>query len=142
MRRSRGFEPQKDYPVRPTPFTDVRLDDAFWSPRIQVNDQVTIPLALNKCQETGRIDNFARAGGLTQGPFRGFPFDDSDVFKIIEGGAYSLSSRPDDALETYLDDVINKIIAAQEDDGYLYTARTLDPPELASWIGDDRWSNL
>ncbi|MCP4519036.1 MAG: glycoside hydrolase family 127 protein, partial [Delftia sp.] len=134
---------KQDYPIIPVPFTDVRLDDVFWSPRIETNRRVTIPFAIKKCEETGRVDNFARAGGLAEGAFRGrYPFDDSDVYKIIEGAAYTLGLEPDEALETYLDDLIAKIAAAQEDDGYLYTARTIGAPHLLDWTGPERWSNL
>ncbi len=67
--------------------TDVRLTDAFWSPRIETNRSVTIPFALARCEETGRIDNFAKAGRLIPGEFRGIYYDDSDVFKVIEGAS-------------------------------------------------------
>jgi len=136
-------ELSKDYPIQPAPFSDVRLDDAFWSPRLETNRRVTIPFAFHKCEETGRIDNFAVAGGLMEGAFRGeYPFDDSDLYKIIEGAAYTLSLERDRALEEYVDDLIVKIAAAQEDDGYLYTVRTIDPQGLPHWIGEERWSSL
>ena len=135
--------PHKDYPIKPTPFTDVHLDDAFWSPRLETNRRVTIPFAFEKCQETGRTDNFAIAGGLMDGSYHGvYPFDDSDVYKTIEGAAYSLSLERDEELEKYLDDLIAKIAAAQEGDGYLYTVRTIDPRGMLDWTGAERWSNL
>jgi DUF1680 family protein len=134
---------KRDYPIIPVPFTDVQLDDLFWSPRMQTNRQVTIPFAFKKCEETGRVDNFTRAGGLAEGAFRGdYPFDDSDVYKTIEGAAYTLALEPDEELENYLDDLVTKIAAAQEDDGYLYTARTIGAPHLLDWTGTERWSNL
>ena len=66
------------------------------------------------------------------------------MFKVIEGAAYTLALQPDPKLDTYLDDLIAKIAAAQEPDGYLYTARTHSPREDAAWIssGQTRWSNL
>jgi len=103
---------------------------------------VTIPYDFRKCEETGRIDNFARAGGLKKGPFVGRRYDDSDVYKIIEGASYSLSSFPDSRLESYLDSLIALIAAAQEDDGYLYTCRTIDPKHLPPNSGQERWSFL
>jgi DUF1680 family protein len=133
----------KDYPIRPVPFTQVQVEDTFWSPRMETNRRVTIPYAFEKCEATGRIDNLRQAAGLMEGPYVGkYPFDDSDVFKILEGAAYTLSSRPDEELERYLDRLIAVIAAAQEDDGYLYTARTLGAVHLADWIGEARWSNL
>jgi hypothetical protein len=77
----------KDYPIQPVPFTAVRVEDAFWSPRFETNRQRTVRYDFEKCEETRRIDNFAKAGKLMAGEFRGTPFDDSDVFKVIEGAA-------------------------------------------------------
>ncbi len=116
---------QQDYLIQPAPFTSVKVEDRFWAPRFAVNRRVTIPYDFQKCEETGRIDNFAKAGGLMPGEFRGSPYDDSDVYKVIEGAAYLLAMQPDPELDGYLDSLIVKIAAAQEEDGYLYTARTL-----------------
>jgi len=131
-----------DYPIRPVPFTNVKFEDFFWAPRLEKNRTITIPYDFRKCEETGRIDNFAKAGGLMQGDFVGIRYNDSDVFKVIEGASYSLSLHPDPELEKYLDDLIAKIAAAQEDDGYLYTARTINPKNLPPRTGEKRWSYL
>lgn len=133
---------QKDYPIKPVIFTEVAVEDTFWLPRLDINRRVTIPFAFKKSEETGRIDNFAKAGGLMPGKFRGRRYNDSDVFKIMEGAAYSLSLHPDPELAAYLDDLIAKVAAAQEDDGYLFTTRTIDPENPAPGSGDERWSNL
>jgi DUF1680 family protein len=109
---------------------------------MEANRKVTVRYDFHKCEETGRIDNFAKAGRLMQGPFRGTPFDDSDVYKVIEGAAYSLALAADPQLDTYLDGLIAKIAAAQEPDGYLYTARTIDPQGRVAFFGPKRWSNL
>lgn len=131
-----------DYPIRPVPFTAVDVDDVFWSPRLETNRKVTIPYAFDKCEETGRIANFARAGGLEEGGFQGTYFNDSDVAKVVEGAAYALAVHRDPELEKYVDGVIAKIIAAQEDDGYLYTARTLQDDKYKPPGGKERWSNI
>ena len=132
-----------DYPFQPVPFTAVRVEDAFWSPRMETNRVTTVWYDFKKCEETGRIDNFAKAGELMPGEFQGMPFDDSDVFKVIEGAAYTLALHPDPKLDKYLDDLIAKIAAAQEPDGYLYTARTIDPQRCrVDFLGRTRWSNL
>ncbi|NQT79412.1 MAG: glycoside hydrolase family 127 protein [Candidatus Aminicenantes bacterium] len=133
---------QKDYPIKPIPFTEVSINDAFWSIRTETNRKVTIPFAFKKCEETGRINNFLKAAGKMEGKFEGLRYNDSDVFKIIEGASYSLRLHPDPKLEKYLDDLIVIIAAAQEDDGYLYTARTIDPENPAPGAGDTRWSKL
>ena len=118
------------------------MEDAFWSPRLKTNRDVTIWYDFARCEETGRIANFARAGGLEEGPFQGIFFNDSDVFKVIEGAAYALALEPDERLDRYLDDLIEKIAAAQEADGYLYTARSLRPDDPPEGSGKTRWSNL
>ncbi len=135
----------KDYAFKPVPFTNVHINDHFWYPRIETNKKVTIPYAFQKCEATGRIENFAIAGGSKVGKFQSrFPFDDSDVYKIIEGASYSLISQPDKKLDGYLDSLISLIAAAQEDDGYIMTWRTIDPKAPpTTWSGtEERWSDL
>jgi DUF1680 family protein len=138
-------KPVRDYPVKPVPFTAVHFNDAFWAPRIEINRTVTIPFAFQKDEETGRIHNFERAAAalkgeeLTDKKPPGYPFDDTDIYKVIEGAAYTLSVHPDPKLESYLDGLIAKIAAAQEKDGYLYTARTIDPEHPHPWSGTRRW---
>jgi DUF1680 family protein/alpha-L-arabinofuranosidase len=134
---------KQDYPIEPVPFINVELTDEFWAPRIETNRKVTIPYAFRKVEETGRIDNFAIAGGLMKGEHRAnYPFDDTDPYKILEGASYSLDVHPDRKLERYLDVLIVKIAAAQEDDGYLFTCRTNKAKNLINWYGDKRWSKL
>ena len=132
----------RDYPITPVKFTSVVIEDDFWLPRIETNRKVTIPYDFAKCEETGRIENFQVAAGLKPGVFQGIRFNDSDVFKIMEGAAYSLAMHPDADLERYLDDLIATIAGAQEEDGYLYTARTIDPANLPPNAGSERWSFL
>ena len=131
-----------DYPIQPVPFTDVELTDDFWSRRIETNREVTIPYNFKKCEETGRLRNFAVAGNLEEGEFEGIYFNDSDVFKVIEGASYSLQIHEDPKLKKFLDGLIDKIAAAQEADGYLYTNRTIDPSKAADGAGNKRWTNL
>ena len=114
-----------EYRVRPIPFTAVNVADGFWTPRLITSRETTIPYCFKMCEETSRIANFARAGGLSEGPFEGIFFNDSDLYKIIEGASYVLALRKDEKLDKYVDGVIAKIAAAQEDDGYLYTSRTI-----------------
>jgi DUF1680 family protein len=135
-----------EYPIQPVPFTSVKLTDNFWAPRIKKNADVTIPIAFHFCETTGRIRNFEIAGGLDTGKFQTiFPFDDSDVFKIIEGASYSLQTFPDPKLDAYLDALIYKIGLAQEEDGYLYTNRTIAELHggagLHEWANSQRWLN-
>jgi len=140
-----GAQPPRDYPVKPVPFTAVHLHDEFWAPRIETNRTVTIPFAFRKDEDTGRVDNFIRAAKALRGePFENhkyppYPFDDTDVYKVIEGASYTLSVHPDPQLEAYVGGLIEKIAAAQEPDGYLYTARTIDPAHPHPWSGRERW---
>jgi uncharacterized protein len=137
--------PAADYPIGPVPFTAVAIDDAFWSPRLETNRRVTVRHDFDKCETTHRIQNFAVAGKLQPGQFEGlYGFNDSDVYKVIEGASYSLRLRPDPELDRYLDGVIAKIAAAQEEDGYLYTAGTI--PTLTQTpiccVSRPRWSDI
>ena len=118
---------------------DVRITDNFWRPKIDLNREVTIPYVFRQCEETGRIDNFAIAGGLKKGKHTGERYNDSDVFKVIEGACYSLMETPDPALRHYIDSLVTLIAAAQEDDGYLYTTRTIDSVNMAPGAGRERW---
>lgn len=134
-------QPKGDYPIQPVPFTAVKVTDAFWAPRIRRNHDVTIPIALNQCYSTGRVDNFLVAGHLKPGTkfCTEFPFDDTDIYKIIEGASYSLQTFPDKKLEARVDSLIGYVASAQEPDGYLYTARTIDPLHPHPWSGLKRW---
>ena len=135
-----------DYPVQPVPFTAVHLDDVFWAPRIETNRKVTIPAAFQQCELTGRVNNFERAAQALRGEPHdttapGYPFDDTDLYKVIEGASYVLSVQPDPKLDAYVDEMIAKIAAAQEPDGYIYTTRTIDPQNPHKWAGKERWVN-
>ncbi|MEO7766591.1 MAG: beta-L-arabinofuranosidase domain-containing protein, partial [Ferruginibacter sp.] len=131
---------KKDYPIQPVAFTRVHVNDHFWKPKMQVNAAVTIPYILRMCKEHGRIDNFLAAAGKGENKVCSeFPFDDTDVYKWIEGASYSLQVEPNSALSGYLDTLIAIIGAAQEKDGYLYTFRTIRPAVPHDWIGKKRW---
>ncbi|WP_314519919.1 glycoside hydrolase family 127 protein [Xanthocytophaga agilis] len=137
-----GYSQTKDreYPIQPIPFTSVKVNDKFWAPRIKKNHEVTIPIALGHCYKTGRVDNFLFAAHTKEGKFcTEYPFDDTDIYKIIEGASYSLQTFPDKYLEARLDTLIDYIGKAQEPDGYLYTARTIDPAHPHPWAGMQRW---
>ncbi len=133
--------------IEPVPFTAVQVRDTFWASRIETNRTVTIPYAFEQSEATGRIENFKVAAGLSEGPWQGDAgFNDSDVFKIIEGAAYSLMAHPDAELDAYLDRLIPWIAAAQEPDGYLYTAWTAqvqrqDRPIGCCYIAE-QWDNI
>ena len=142
------------YPYTQVPFTSVNIaHNSFWGARLQAAREVTVPLAFAKCESEHRYKNFDMAAytlkhlghpGL-QTPewdvskFMGFSFDDTDVYKTIEGASYILQTYPDKKLKAYIDSVLNVVAAAQEPDGYLYTARTINPDHPHAWSGKKRW---
>ena len=130
-------------PIQEVSFTQVHLNDGFWSPRIEINRTVSIPSAFHECEVNGRFDNFAIAAGLIKGEHRGdFSFDDTDPYKVIEGASYSLAVHYDAKLDHYLDSVINIIAQAQEPDGYLTTCVTNKCTRLSGWWGTRKWEKI
>lgn len=121
--------------MKALPFTAVTINDRFWAPRQKTNSEATIPHELAQCQTTGRINNFAKAAGLMSGEFEGIFFNDSDVHKWVEAASYTLWTHPNPQWEAELDEVIAKIAASQQPDGYLNSYFTLVEPEK-------RWQNL
>lgn len=134
-----AFGQNKDYPIQAVPFTKVALNDNFWLPRMRTNHTVTIPASFERCEKTGRVKNFEMAATHTGKFCTVYPFDDTDIYKTIEGASYSLSLFPNKQLELYMDSLITIVGKAQEPDGYLYTARTINPLEVHPWSGKERW---
>ena len=145
------------YPYAQVPFTSVKVTSGtFWGDRLKAAREVTVPLAFSKCESEHRYKNFEMAAYTLQHPghdgldtpawdvskFMGFPFDDTDVYKTIEGASYILQTYPDKKMVAYIDSVLNVVGAAQEPDGYLYTARTINPKHPQGWSGDTRWSKV
>lgn len=145
---------QSGYPYTQVPFTSVKITpNTFWGDRIQAAREVTIPLAFSKCESEHRYKNFEMAAYTLQHPghpglqtpewdvakFMGFSFDDTDVYKTIEGASYVLQTYPDAKLKAYIDSVLDVVAAAQEPDGYLYTARTINPEHPHQWAAKHRW---
>lgn len=132
------------YPYEQVPFTQVKISpNSFWGQRIKAARDVTIPLAFSKCETENRYDNFKKAAHPSDdniGTF--FTFDDTDVYKTIEGASYVLQTFPDKKLEHYIDSVLDIVAAAQEADGYLYTPRTMNPKHPREWAGPERWSKV
>ncbi|AHW59499.1 hypothetical protein SAMN05444285_10366 [Draconibacterium orientale] len=134
-----------EYPINGVSFSDVQVNDIFWLPKIETNRKATIPASFQKCEETGRLENFLIAGGKMEGTVRGdMPFDDTDVYKIIEGASYSMTTIPDPKLDAYVDSLIEIIGIGQEEDGYLTTWKTIDPTHSpAEWCPPgERWEGL
>ena len=118
------------YPHTPVAFTSVKIaPNTFWGDRIKAAREVTIPLAFSKCETEGRYSNFVKAAHPSDDydvrTFMGFSFDDTDVYKTIEGASYLLQTYPDKRIEQYIDSVLDIVAAAQEKDG-AETAQTQD----------------
>ena len=142
------------YPITPVAFTQVKVNDSFWTPRLEASRTTTIPLAFTKCEETGRYTNFSNAAAHLKDPSKEFPdtqwtftFDDTDPYKTIEGASYLLQTFPNaqfkgKKLSEYVDSVIAVIGSAQEPDGYLYTPLTKAPSKPHEWAGTKRWEKV
>lgn len=132
------------YPYQQVPFTSVKLaPNSFFGERLKAAKEVTIPLAFSKCKSEHRYENFEKAARPSDKyvvqKFMLFPFDDTDVYKTIEGASYMLQSFPDKKLVNYIDSILTIVGKAQENDGYLYTARTMNPAHPHPWSGEKRW---
>jgi len=121
--------------LKPVPFTDVKLSGGFWGPRIETNRTVSLPHSLQMLEKAGNIKNLELAASGERTGYMGPVYIDSDLYKALEAVSYSLASHPDPELEKKLDEIIAKIAAAQEDDGYLNTHFQVVEPEK-------RWTNL
>ncbi|MBS7255093.1 glycoside hydrolase family 127 protein [Flavobacterium branchiicola] len=135
------------YEIEPVNIQNVKLTDSFWLPIIKRVQEVTIEYAIKKCDEEGRFENFLVAGKQKTGTTRGdMPFDDTDVYKIIEGASNTLISAPNPKLERVLDSMIAIVKIGQEPDGYITTWRTINPAKPpAPWvpvIEGKRWESL
>ena len=130
---SRQAAPQKL--ITPVGFSEVNIEDGFWSPRLQSHKDVTLGVCIDQIEnQTGRIRNFENAA-KREGNHSGIFFDDSDVYKALEGMAYSLRNNPDPVLEAKCDEWIDKFAAAQMEDGYINTYYILTGL-------DRRWTNM
>jgi uncharacterized protein len=135
LERKENPKPTGILKLSEVPLRDVRIEDQFWKSRIEINRTRSLDHQYQECLKTGRIANFEIAAGLAKGSFQGRHYNDSDVYKWIEGASYSLTAHPDEKLDSRLDSVIAKIAAAQGKDGYLNTFIQLLYPK-------GRWTNL
>ncbi len=134
--------------IKPVPFTNVNITDQFWSQRLKTLRNTTIRYAFKKCDDAGQIRNFEYAGKIVSGEAKvgdltfqsGQPYDDAEVYKVLEGASYLLKVEKDADLEAYCDEVIDKICSAQEPDGYLQTNFTIHNP-LHSWYNGEKWTS-
>lgn len=132
---SDGSEEKQLKTVTPVDFSQVKIEDEFWSPRLDKHKSTTLKVCIDQIEnKTGRIRNFENAA-KGEGQHSGIFFDDSDVYKALEGMAYSLINHPDPELEAKCDEWIDKFAAAQQPDGYINTYYTLTGL-------DKRWTDM
>jgi DUF1680 family protein len=129
-------------PIRPVPLRGVVVEDAFWTPRLETNRTVSVPFIFRQNEQTGRVANLERAAGRRAGRYEGRRFNDTDVYKAIEAAAYTLVHHPDPALQARVEALVELIAAAQQQDGYLFPARTIDPANPAPGVGPRRYAHL
>ncbi|MDQ3068152.1 MAG: glycoside hydrolase family 127 protein [Acidobacteriota bacterium] len=134
--------PNREYPIHAVPHGDVELSDGFWAARLESNRVATIPHVMRQNELTGRVANFERAAKLKAGKYEGRRFNDTDIYKALEAASYSLKRTPDPALSAQVDALIDLIAKAQEPDGYLMPARSIDPANPAPGMGPERWVHL
>jgi hypothetical protein len=132
--------------IKQVPFTNVQVKDQFWKQRLDVMRNTTIRYAFQKCKDAGQLRNFEYAGKIVSGEKKvgefkfqsGQPYDDAEVYKVLEGASYVLLTQKDTKLEAYCDSVVDLICSAQEPDGYLQTNFTIHNP-LHPWYGGEKW---
>lgn len=132
--------------IKQVPFTDVQVTDQFWKQRLDVMRKTTIRYAFQKCTDAGQLRNFEYAGKIASGEakvgdltFQSYnPYDDAEVYKVLEGASYLLTVQKDASLEEYCDGVVDLICSAQEPDGYLQTNFTIHNP-LHPWYEGEKW---
>ncbi len=128
-----------EYPIQAVPMAQVKITGGFWQAKIETNRTVTIPHILGENETTGRVDNLRKGAGLMPGDYSGRRFNDTDIYKIVEAASYSLISHPDPALAKQIDALVAIIAKAQQPDGYLFPARTINPDKPAAGVGTSRW---
>jgi uncharacterized protein len=128
-----------DYPIQAVPLSQVKVTGGFWQAKLETNRAVTIPHILQENETTGRVDNLRKGAGQMPGDYTGRRFNDTDIYKIIEAASYTLVSHPDPALAKQIDALVQIIAKAQQPDGYLFPARTINPAKPAAGVGTERW---
>lgn len=108
--------------MEPVNFSQVTITDRFWKPRLETHAGTTLGVCIEQCElATNRVRNFAIAAKVIPGEFEGLVYDDSDLYKMIEGVSYSLTNHSNPALEAKIDTIVDYISKAQMEDGYLMT---------------------
>lgn len=140
-----GEQDAPAYPIQAVDQTQVHFTDGFWAERLETNREVTLPHVLTELRETGRIKNLTRAAADEGAYTTSYPFDETDIYKAIEGASHILRNEYDPTLARRVDSLITIIASAQEQDGYLYPYGELSVEDVEQkewWRGTDRWDKV
>lgn len=136
-----GCTNNKSDAITPVAFTDVQLTSGFWQQRMQTELDVTVPFSVE--HGAPAVERFRRCAAFRAGEPTELPaphrFISSDLYKVMEGVAYSLMLRPDASLEAWMDSTITLIAASQMPDGYLYISHICGNP-YPNEMGDRPYS--
>lgn len=120
--------------VEPVRLSEVQWTDGFWQRRLDVCRDRTVPAIWRIMRGTAYkpyLEHFRIAAGLSEGRYRGAPFNDGDFYKWMEAVCALQASKPNLDLDLRLDEIIKVIAKAQRADGYLHT-----PVLIANRNGD------
>lgn len=127
---------------RPIEIRNAPIKDRFWSRYQELVRNTVLPYQWEVLNDrmpdaapSHAVQNFRIAAGLEEGSFYGEVFQDSDLAKWLEAAAYCLEGKANPELENIMDNVIDIIVKAQQDDGYLDTYFT-------AGRRDKEWTNL
>jgi DUF1680 family protein len=121
-RRGGPVEPSRGT-LRPLGPDEIQIVDGFWHERQQLNAEVILAHCEKWMERIGWTNNFDRAAAGTIGESHaGIEFVDSEIYKLLEAMAWELGRKPNAALEKRYTDLVDRVAAAQEPDGYLDTA--------------------
>jgi uncharacterized protein len=124
----------------PLPVNAVKLPKkSFWGRYRHAMRTVGIPKLFRFFEEKGVLDNFRRVSGRKKCPRQGTLATDSDLYKWMEGAAFSLVGEDDPAVRDMLETAITEVLAAQGSDGYLNTYFTKPGERFTSTDGHEMY---
>lgn len=111
------------------PFTQVTIKDRFWTPRQEANRKATVEKCLEQLEKVGNFSNYQLVKDGKRSGYKGYIFTDSDVYKVLEGIAYTLATHPDPKLDSRMDEIIALIASTQMENGYLNSWYQVNAPD-------------
>lgn len=108
--------------LRSIPIGACRWTEGFWADKFKQCEDVMVPYmgSLLKGDIGHGLNNLKIAAGLQEGEHQGFYWHDGDFFKWMEAATYVYAVNQDESIIQDLDEIIEIIGKAQEDDGYLH----------------------